>query len=88
VKVRWTDRALRDLAAVFDYVAEDNEGAAARLADRLLEAASRLGDMPLLGRPAEGGRRVLVVDRFLLFYRVAQGEARIVSVIHASRRKR
>ncbi len=59
MKVRWTDRALRDLEAAFDYVAADNEGAAARLARRLLSAGNSLVGTLMLGRPIGSGKRVL-----------------------------
>lgn len=88
MKVRWTDRAVRDLEEAFDYVAADKEGAAARLAKRLFSAGNSLVDTPTLGRPAGDGKRVLVVDRYLLFCRLRPGEVQVLRVVHGAQRKR
>jgi len=88
MKVCWTDRAVRDLEEAFDYVAADKEGAAARLARRLLNAGNSLVDTPMLGRPVGGGKRVFVVDRYLLFYRLTPGAVQVLRVVHGAQRKR
>ena len=87
MKVVWTDRALREVAATFAYQAAENAAAATRLADRLLHAGDALALHPRLGRPADGGRRLLVVERFVLIYRLVGDEVRILRVVHGSRRR-
>lgn len=58
-----TERALRDLERLFEFLAErDPAYAAARLAS-VRAAFAVLQDHPLLGRPAEDGRRELVLAR-------------------------
>ena len=88
MRVRWADRAVRDVAEAFDYIAADKEGAAERFAERLLDAGDGLAEVPMLGRSIGGGRRVLVVDRYLVFYRLARGEVQILRVVHGARRRR
>ncbi len=62
-RVVLTDRALRDLERLFDFLAErDPELAVARLAS-VRAAFAVLQDHPRLGRPAEDGRRELVLAR-------------------------
>ncbi|MFO0336485.1 MAG: type II toxin-antitoxin system RelE/ParE family toxin [Pseudomonadota bacterium] len=62
-RVVLTDRALRDLERLFDFVAGRDPGlAAARLAS-MRAAFAVLQDHPRLGRPAEDGRRELGLAR-------------------------
>ena len=62
-RVVLTERALRDLERLFEYLAErDPARAAARLAS-VRAAFTVLQDHPRLGRPAEDGRRELVLAR-------------------------
>ena len=88
MKVRWTNRALRDVADAYSYVAGENEEAAGRLAARLMSAGDRLADHPRMGRPVQEGRRLIVVDRFVVIYRVAGSEVRILRVVHGARRRK
>lgn len=88
MRVRWADRALRDAAEAFDYIAADKKGAAERFAGRLLDAGNGLAEMPMVGRSIGGGKRVLVVDRYLLFYRLARGEVQVLRIVHGARRRR
>lgn len=86
MRVRWADRALCDAAEAFDYIAVDKKGAAERFAGRLL--GNGLAEMPMVGRSIGGGKRVLVVDRYLLFYRLAGGEVQVLRIVHGARRRR
>ena len=49
--VVWSPRAIGHLAALRDYIARENPGAAARTATTLLAAVDRLAELPNLGRP-------------------------------------
>jgi len=88
--LRRTDRALNDLADIFDYVALDNPAAAARLVTELLEQFDRAGDFPNIGRKADeiaADHRVRVHGRYLLIYAVYDGEkvVELVRVVHGAR---
>ena len=86
--VRWARRAQSDLAGIFAYIAAENEDAAARFVDRLYGAGQSLSDFPQRGRPARlAGRRELVVDRYVLTYRVRRDEVQILAVEHGAQRK-
>ena len=86
--VRWSDRALRDVAGIYDYIAADSEDAALRTSDRLFEAGERLGIMPRLGRPSQlRRRRELIVDPYIILYSVHCDEVRIYSVHHGARQR-
>jgi len=88
VKVRWSRRALSDVAGIYAYIAADNAEAAARMADRLLAAGEGLERFPQMGRPARlAGRRELVVDRHVLIYSISRGEVHILAVEQGAQRK-
>jgi toxin ParE1/3/4 len=86
--VRWSRRALSDIAGVFAYIATDNSPAAERVADRLYAAGESLARFPERGRPARlTGRRELVVEQYIITYRVRRGEVFILAVEHGAQRR-
>ena len=88
MSVRWSRRALSDVAGIYAYIAADNVEAAARVADRLLAAGEGLERFPQIGRPARlAGRREFVVDRYVLIYAIRRSEIHILAVEHAAQRK-
>jgi toxin ParE1/3/4 len=84
--VIWTLRARQDLAAIRAYIAADRPMAAARFADRLQEAASRLGDYPEVGREAGRSRVLATVPPYLIRYRVRPEGVIVLGVRHGRRR--
>jgi toxin ParE1/3/4 len=88
VKVRWSRRALSDIAGIYAYIAADNAEAAVRMADRVLAAGEGLARFPQMGRPGRlAGRRELVVERHVLTYSVRRGEVHILAVEHGAQRR-
>lgn len=88
MKVRWSRRALSDVAGIYAYIAADNAEAAVRMADRLFAAGESLARFPQIGRPGRlSGRRELVVERYVLTYSVRRGEAHILAVEHGAQRR-
>ncbi len=51
MRVVWTPEAQQDRADVWEYIAADNPRAAAQLDELFSDAAARLAQHPLLGRP-------------------------------------
>ena len=87
--VVWSPRAIGHLAALRDYIARENPGAAARTATTLLVAVDRLAELPHLGRPGRvSGTRELVVPgtRYVIAYRVRAERLEIVAVFHGRQR--
>jgi len=88
MKIRWFRRALNQLGAAEDYVAEDNPDAARELVARIERAVARLADYPELGRTGRvEGTRELVVSRtpYIVAYRVRDDEVVVLAVQHAAR---
>jgi len=50
MKLRYERGALADLDEIFAYIAADNLAAAARLVDRIEDAARRIAATPYMGR--------------------------------------
>jgi len=69
-KVVWRERALEDIARLYDFLYKKNEEAAAKAAQILLRGSSLLEESPRLGRPmVDGtGRRELFIPFGSGFY--------------------
>jgi addiction module RelE/StbE family toxin len=86
--VVWSRLARRHLFAAYEYIAADNDKAAFRLVEHIEQAVGRLAEFPHLGRASRLiGRRELVVDAYVITYRVRRDEIRIVSLAHGAQRK-
>jgi toxin ParE1/3/4 len=89
VTVVWSPRAIGHLAALRDYIARENPGAAARTATTLLAAVDRMAELPNLGRPGRvSATRELVVPgtRYVIPYRVRGERLEIIAVFHGRQR--
>jgi plasmid stabilization system protein ParE len=61
--VEITRKALADLERLFDFIGAENPQKAREQILSVRRALELLADHPLLGRPAEQGRRELVLSR-------------------------
>jgi len=88
-RIRWTDRAVRDLRAIYGYIAADNAAAATRLVFDLAASTERLRDFPLSGRVIprfeRHGVREIIVRPYRIAYRVVGDEVRVLKVHHGAR---
>jgi plasmid stabilization system protein ParE len=86
VNVRWTSKAVGDLARLYEFLAPVNRRAAARVVQSLTGVASRLLDQPRIGEkldqydPREV-RRILV-GRYEMRYEVQAPTIFILRVWH------
>jgi toxin ParE1/3/4 len=88
MEIIWRRAALNDLEAIREFIAQDNPEAARRVHAAIRAAVDPLGNYPNLGRAGRvDGTRELTVSGFpyIVAYRVAENQVRILSVIHASR---
>jgi toxin ParE1/3/4 len=85
--IRWSPTALRDVEALHDYIALDNENAAAKEVERILDALDALVRHPDMGRKGRvPGTRELVASPFVIAYRVRAGGIELAAIIHGSRK--
>ena len=89
MRVVWTARALRDLAALRAYISQDNLPAAERQVEFVLAAVAGLGRFPDIGRPGRrSGTREIVIGRtpYLVPYRVRGELVEVLRVLHGRQR--
>lgn len=86
--VRYTRRAREDLLGIWVDIAPQNAAAADRIYDRIEECCGQLRNHPRLGpvRPEIGeGARVLIIERWLAFYRLVDDGAQVVRIVDGAR---
>ncbi len=88
MRVRWLPEAWQDIQRLYDFLVDQDPGAAARAMDALLDGADRLVEMPEIGRPMDDdtGRRELYlpfgVGAYVLRYRIESENVVIIRVWH------
>lgn len=89
-RVKWTDRAVADLVAMGEFIAQDKPGAARAWVERLREQASLIAAAPLAGRRVPEIDRDDVRETFLrtyrIVYRVVPGGIVVLTVFEGHRR--
>ena len=89
MKLRWTDRSLRDLIDIGHYIARDKPGAARRWVERLRRSARTAAKQPFAGRRVpEVGRdtvREVLVGNYRIVYEIQKKEIRILTVFEGHR---
>jgi plasmid stabilization system protein ParE len=89
VKVTWTERASKDLLAVYEFIASDNKIAARRVVRQLIRITERLVQFPGSGRLVPKAResvRELVVRPYIVAYeRISDDEIAILKIRHGAR---
>ena len=89
MKVVWSRRAIGNLIALRDYIAEDSPRSAASVARRILDAAELLTTQTHIGRPGRiTGTRELVVagTPYVIPYWVREGKLELLAVFHGRQR--
>jgi toxin ParE1/3/4 len=87
LKIRWTRRALADVARIADRIAQDKPVAAAEFARAVQEKVARLGQFPLLGRAGayQDTRELVVHGNYLVTYRLRADEVQVLQVWYLAR---
>ena len=92
VAIRYLSTAQRDLVEIFEYIRKDRPGAPSGLLEKFDNSIAALASNPYLGtipkheRLKRLGYRVLVVDKYLIFYVLKPKTVQIRRVIHGARR--
>ncbi len=89
MRVVWTPEALQDRVDVWEYIAADNPRAAARMDELFTDAAARLADHPLSGRPGtiNGTRELITHESYRLVYEIDGETVWILTLVHAARQR-
>jgi len=90
MKVVWSDRALKSLAAIHAHISADSEANAHQVIDRILKKGDQLSTFPLSGRSVPHSRRPnlreLIEQPYRIIYRVGQNKVEVIDVFHSARR--
>ena len=87
MKVEWTRAAQTDLIEIFDYLLQENPGAAVDVLDKIEHSAAHLANHPGMGRPGrvEHTRELIIPGLpWILPYLTGPTTVTIVRVIHSS----
>jgi addiction module RelE/StbE family toxin len=89
-KITWTNLALDDLRAIYDYVSQDSLKYADRLMDKIIERVDILEQHPKIGRKVpefdNESIRELIEGNYRIIYRIeSEDEVGIARVHHAAR---
>jgi len=90
LRILYTQDAVDDLDSIFDYISQDKRTAAVNLLEKIENSILKLADNPRMGTVlptndmslVEPGYRRIVVQPYLIFYRIGNGEIFIARVIH------
>jgi len=90
-QVRLLSIAEEDFTEIISYIAADNQKAALNLADNIENNLKSLSQNPKLGRiPRESeirklGYRYLIVQNYLIFYKVENKSILVYRILHGAR---
>ena len=85
MRILWSRRAIANLTALRDYIAEDSPASAATVAQRVLKTVELLAKQPQIGRPGRiAGTRELIVPGtpYIVPYRVRGDQLELIAVFH------
>jgi addiction module RelE/StbE family toxin len=89
VRIRWTEKAGRNLDQIATYISQDSPHAALNTVIDIIEAVEQLRDFPAMGRPGRvAGTRELVIPGkpYVVPYRVKESVIEILRVFHTARK--
>jgi toxin ParE1/3/4 len=85
--IEWSEFAISDRNAIFDYIEADSLRTAVAVDSRIEKATDRLARFPESGRPGrvDGTRElVIVATPYVVAYRVRRSTVRILRILHGA----
>jgi addiction module RelE/StbE family toxin len=90
-KVIWTDKAVKHLKSIYEYIANDSETYASRFVDSLVRATLKLEKHSRIGRivpefeDTEYDFREVIYRGYRIIYQINKKEIEILAVINSRR---
>ena len=90
-EIQYLEIAKNDLEDIFDYILKDNPNSASEILNEIDDTVSKLADFPELGKKPKDdklkafGYRVLVIEKYLIFYIITEKILEIHRILHSSR---
>jgi toxin ParE1/3/4 len=89
-KITWSNRAINELEAIFEYIARDSKDNASSTAENIKEQVKRLNVFPESGRivPEIGNPNIreIIYKSYRIVYRIESINIVILTVRHAARK--
>ena len=91
-RIRYLSTAQKDLDEIFDYILRDKPSAVVSLLEKFDHSISQLSLNPELGvipkddRLKNLGHRMLIVEKYLVFYVIKRQSIQIRRIIHGARK--
>ena len=89
-QVNWTQKSLKDLRAINDYISLDSTFYAARFVSKLIERVDQLTEFPESGRivPEKESSEIreLIEGNYRIFYRVKKDKVTILRIHNSAKR--
>lgn len=84
MRVRYTRTAERQLRAIFEYIAADDESAARRVISDIRSSLDRLVEFPLLGKKTDvaGVRKFIATKHAYIALYIVAGDIFVTSVLN------
>ena len=85
--VIWTAEAEQDRADIWEHIATDNHGAAARIDALFRDAVARLAMHPMMGRTGRlaGTRELIPHESYRLVYEIDGDTVWVLAIVHTAR---
>ena len=90
-KLKFLQSSLDDLEEIVLYIAKDSKESALKMHDLIIEKTKRLSFFPKTGvlvqdkKIGEMGFRMLVIDKYIAFYKIDGDTVHIHRVLHGAR---
>ena len=88
-KLIWTEPALADLEAIYDFIAKDSEYYASSFLEEIIQQPEKLIDFPEIGRIVpeadQNDIRELIFQNYRIIYQLDDEIIMLLTVIHAKR---
>jgi len=90
-KIIWSEKACKNLKAIFDYISIDSKIYASKYINSIIFATKKLESHPNIGRTVpeiiKGNFRELIHGNYRIVYRLSEisNDIEIIAVIHAAR---
>ena len=87
MRVLWTPEAHEERRQIWDYIAEENPLAAARMDQRFADTVAMLSQHPEIGRPGLiiGTREMIPHESYRIVYEMSGDSIWILAVVHTAR---
>jgi addiction module RelE/StbE family toxin len=88
VRVHWTNKAVKHLSAIYEYIAQDSPVYAQRMIDRLTRRSEQIAALPLSGRMVPEYEvediREVIEKPYRIIYRIKADQIDVLAIVHGA----